>query len=497
VSAARPILLVLADATDRALAALLLGQALPGHTVVEIADAVAYAEAFLTGPPAAVIAGLRLSWADGLDLLAAARRRDPRTALVLFDRDAGEPLAARLPEVLVDRYVERSSAGFLALPEAVRAAIDRAAAGPPAEAEDPVWRHLVAAAPIGLFSAAADGTLRRVNRALAGLLGRGHPDELVGRSLADLLTGAEPPVDWAALRSGCTGAAVAAVVAEGDPAGRIAVCVWTVTDAAGRVEGLEGAMQPLPAAPPEPATGEPARAAGAQFSDVEDLLYAVSHDLQEPLNVIARHALLLGERLGPRLDPEATRYLGHLSGSAGRMQVMIDGLLHYARTGREYTPLGPVDFNRALEEALANLRVLIEESGAEVRHTPLPTLTADHGLVVELFQNLVANGIKFRAAAPPRVIVGVRERESDWRFAVKDNGIGIDPRFHQRIFGMFQRLHTAEEYPGTGVGLALCRRIVQRHGGEIWVHSAPGEGSTFYFTIAKQPPATVAPETIG
>jgi light-regulated signal transduction histidine kinase (bacteriophytochrome) len=179
------------------------------------------------------------------------------------------------------------------------------------------------------------------------------------------------------------------------------------------------------------------------------------------------------------------------------MRAMLDGILEYARAGREGRALAPVDFNRALEEALENLRARIEETGAEVRHTTLPVLPGEYRQVVQLFQNLVGNALKFQGVDPPRVVIGARERESDWRFAVKDNGIGIDPRFHQRIFGMFQRLHTAEEFPGTGVGLALCKRIVERHGGELWVHSAPGEGATFFFTIPKQAAASEAEAVVG
>ena len=205
--------------------------------------------------------------------------------------------------------------------------------------------------------------------------------------------------------------------------------------------------------------------------------------------MLSRHAHILAERYAKRLDAEGERFLGNLVGSSDRMQARLDGILEYARAGREGRALAPVDFNRALEEALENLRARIEETGADVRHTTLPVLPGEYRQVVQLFQNLVGNALKFRGTEAPRVIVGARERESDWRFAVKDNGIGIDPKFQQRIFGMFQRLHTAEEYPGTGVGLALCKRIVERHGGEIWVHSTPGEGATFFFTIPKQVPA--------
>jgi signal transduction histidine kinase len=490
----RRILVVLADRADRALASLILGQAFPEHLIVEIGDAVAFAEALVAGAPAAMVAAVRLAWADGLQLINALRRHHPDSFIVLFDEGLGRVFSSRLPEIDVDRQLERSSAGFLQLPQIIRAGLQRGAASRPQGEEDPAYRQLVAQAPVGLFSAAPDGTLIRTNSAFERLLGRGAG--LVGQRLADLFAGAEPALPWPALRTGA--GRLEEVVELPGPAGqgqRVGLQVWAVPDAAGRLERLDGMAQEVPAPPAaEPATGlEGQVAARRSRAELEQLSYAVSHDLQEPLHVIARHAQLLRERYGERLDGEGERSLGHLADSAERMQAMIDGLLQCARAGHDQTPFAPVDFGQALEEALGNLRAAIEESETEVRHTLLPTLPGDCAQIVQLFQNLVGNAIKFRGAAPPRVVIGAKERESDWRFAVKDNGIGIDPRFHERIFGMFQRLHTAEEYPGTGVGLALCRRIVEHHGGDIWVHSAPGEGATFFFTIPKQPSPLVQP----
>lgn len=335
--------------------------------------------------------------------------------------------------------------------------------------------------------------LTRANPSFARVLGMAPGTPLLGRSLREVLSGALPdlapslPED---LRRGVHEPEVRLATQTGDVRW-VGVDVWGVREQDGTLLRLDGAVQDVTSARAESARSAGTGEAGWDSSraELEQLAYAVSHDLQEPLHVLSRHAHILAERYAKRLDAEGERFLGNLVGSSDRMQAMLDGILEYARAGREGRALAPVDFNRALEEALENLRARIEETGADVRHTTLPVLPGEYRQVVQLFQNLVGNALKFRGTEAPRVIVGARERESDWRFAVKDNGIGIDPKFQQRIFGMFQRLHTAEEYPGTGVGLALCKRIVERHGGEIWVHSTPGEGATFFFTIPKQVPA--------
>ncbi len=486
----RRILVALDAAADRSLAALVLRQAFPEDRVEEVGDPIAFAEALAGPTPAALVTALRFGWAEGSKVLAAVRRRHPDVATVAFDAPPPEEQAARLPEIGVDRYVRRDSAGFLELPAALREAWERADARRGGDESDRVFRRLVEDAPIGLFSATPAGVLTRANPALARVLGLPPDVTLVGQSLREVLSRALPDLAGPLsedLQKGLHEPEVRLVTRGGDVRW-VGVDVWTVRDAEGVVLRLDGAVQDVTSARTEAGRAgvEAELGRDASRAELEQLAYAVSHDLQEPLHVLARHAHILSERYAKRLDAEGERFLGNLVGSAERMQAMLDGILEYARAGREDRSLAPVDFNQALEEALENLRTRIEESGAEIRHTTLPVLPAEYRQIVQLFQNLVGNALKFRGADPPRVVIGARERESDWRFAVKDNGIGIDPRFHQRIFGMFQRLHTAEEFPGTGVGLALCKRIVERHGGELWVHSAPGEGATFFFTIPKQ-----------
>ncbi len=218
-------------------------------------------------------------------------------------------------------------------------------------------------------------------------------------------------------------------------------------------------------------------------ADLEQFAYVASHDLQEPLRMVANFTQLLADRYRDRLDEDGVEFIEYAVDGATRMQRLIQDLLTYSRVGTRGKTFEPTDCNEVLGAAVANLQLAIEESGAVVTHEELPTVTADASQMGQLFQNLVGNAIKFRGGAPPRVHVSARRQPFRWLFAVRDNGIGIDPAFADRIFVIFQRLHNRGEYPGTGIGLALCKRIVERHGGKIWVESQPGRGATFFFTI--------------
>jgi PAS domain S-box-containing protein len=213
--------------------------------------------------------------------------------------------------------------------------------------------------------------------------------------------------------------------------------------------------------------------------------YIASHDLQEPLRMVASYTQLLAKRYQGKLDSDADEFIAFAVDGANRMQRLIEDLLAYSRVGTRGTDLLDTSSEEALQRALINLRGSIEESGALVTHDPLPHVLADETQLVQLFQNLVGNAIKYRSPEVPRVhITAARDGEERWSFAVADNGLGIDPQYFDRIFGMFQRLHKREEYAGTGIGLAICKKIVERHGGSISVESQPGQGSTFRFSLA-------------
>ena len=210
-----------------------------------------------------------------------------------------------------------------------------------------------------------------------------------------------------------------------------------------------------------------------------------SHDLREPLRVVSGFADLLARRHGDQLGDDGQRFVEAITGGVARMDEMIADLLAYARAGRIDQPLEPVDANEVVADTLNGLQRAIEEAGAQVEVDELPTVNGNPAALRQLFQNLIANAIKFTGDASPRVRIWVAEVPEGWRFTVRDNGIGIDPEQAERIFGMFTRLHGSDRYPGTGVGLAVCQRIVDVHGGRIWVEPAPGGGSQFMFTIAR------------
>ncbi len=220
--------------------------------------------------------------------------------------------------------------------------------------------------------------------------------------------------------------------------------------------------------------------------ELERFAYVASHDLQEPLRMVASFTQLLARRYQDRLDQDGKEFIAFAVDGATRMQRLIRDLLAYSRVSTHGGRLAPTDADGALHDALANLQAGIRDTGAVITHDALPTVWADATQLTQVFQNLVGNAIKFHGAAPPRVHVTATPKDGEWVFAVVDNGIGIEPQYFDRIFVMFQRLHPVGRYPGTGIGLALCSRIVQRHGGRLWVESTPGRGSTFSFTVKRQ-----------
>jgi len=218
-------------------------------------------------------------------------------------------------------------------------------------------------------------------------------------------------------------------------------------------------------------------------AELQQFAYVASHDLQEPLRVVANFTQLLAERYASQLDDDAREFIAFAVGGAVRMQQLIQDLLAYSRVGTQGRVLEPVDCNEALGRAVSNLRIAVAENAALVSHEELPVIQADATQLVQLFQNLIGNGIKFRGANPPRVHISAVRKGDDWIFSVRDNGIGIEPQYAERIFALFQRLHRPEEFSGTGIGLTICKKIVERHGGKIRVESEPGHGSTFFFSI--------------
>jgi two-component system sensor histidine kinase/response regulator len=219
-------------------------------------------------------------------------------------------------------------------------------------------------------------------------------------------------------------------------------------------------------------------------AELEQLAYVASHDMQEPLRMIASYLQLVEQRYVDKLDDDGREFIGYAVDGAKRMQGLINDLLTYSRVGTKARPFEPVSLAAVAATALSHLRVAVAESGARVELGELPQVQGDAPQLVQLLQNLVGNAIKFRGAEPPLVRLDARpEGPAWWHLRVSDNGIGIEPAYFERVFVLFQRLHSRSAYPGTGIGLALCKRIVERHGGRIWVESQPGQGAAFHFTL--------------
>ena len=220
-------------------------------------------------------------------------------------------------------------------------------------------------------------------------------------------------------------------------------------------------------------------------AELQQFAYVASHDLQEPLRMVSSYLGLLEKRYVGQLDLKAREYIAYALQGSERMRDLINGLLEYSRVNSRGTRLAPLEMDQAVNEAKVALKTSIDENMATIVTGHLPTVLADRRQMAQLLQNLIGNAIKFHGPRPPRVEISVQEDGKEWVFSVRDNGIGINPKYSERIFEVFQRLHTVSEFPGTGIGLAICKKIVEQHGGQIWVESEEGKGATFLFTLPK------------
>lgn len=217
--------------------------------------------------------------------------------------------------------------------------------------------------------------------------------------------------------------------------------------------------------------------------DLEQFAYVASHDLQEPLRMVAAYTQLLGQRYRGQLGKDADQYIGHVVDGTARMQTLIQDLLAFSRAGSSGSKRENIEAGGVVDLACQNLKAAIEECGAIVTHSQLPAVNVEHSILIQLFQNLIGNALKFHGSSQPRISVSAERQGDEWVFSVADNGIGIAKEDAGRIFEIFQRLHTRSDYPGNGIGLAICKKIVEQHGGQIWVESEPGKGATFRFAL--------------
>ena len=273
----------------------------------------------------------------------------------------------------------------------------------------------------------------------------------------------------------------------------VSLTISPIRDRSGRIVGASTIARDIS----ERKQAERAAELERSNAELEMFAYVASHDLQEPLRMVTSYVQLLARRYEGKLDADADEFIGYAVDGAARMQALINDLLAYSRVGG-HIEHEPVDLDACADRAVSRLHAVFDESGATLTKDELPTVIGDEAQLVQLFQNLIGNAVKFRGDAAPTVHIGVERGDDNWLVSVSDNGIGIAPDYHERIFGIFKRLHTRDEYAGTGIGLTICEKIVERHGGRIWVSSEPAGGTTFTFTLpVAEREATVDAEETG
>ena len=391
-----------------------------------------------------------------------------------------EPVIEALKNHEVDAVVGEGKIAFLLLKEVEEALV----------ASEKEFRALFDLSGIGMAQAEApDFHFTRVNPKLCAMTGHSakelltktwieltHPEDRP-KDMKELTRVLRGKADWWSIEKRC--------VRKDGSIFWVHVNGAAMRDGAGRVVKIAAMIEDVTARKEvEDALHEAAVELERSNQDLEQFAHVASHDLQEPLRMVTGFLKLLESKYGPQLDAKAREYIAFSVDGATRMSQLIIDLLMYGRVDRKGKRLEAVDANRPLAAALANLHGSIREAGATVTQEELPPIVGDISQLTQLFQNLIGNAVKFRHPDRPcQVHVSARQEKGNWVFAVRDNGIGIPPEQFERVFVIFQRLHTRDKYAGTGIGLAICRRIVERHGGRTWVESNPGEGSTFFFAL--------------
>ncbi len=476
------ILIADCSVSDTELAELLLRRTFPYASIRVANDAVCFAEALTEQAPNIAIVAPKLTWAASDKLISLLRRHDPATRIILFGHEADILEHGLSPGMAIDGIARKSSAGYLALAGIVADVIGRGAGGSEMSAPvAPAASCSVALAnlPLPTFLLAADGTITECNDAFTRCLDLGRA-RLLASPLEQLLADGESLAQWHGFRARQDDSDIT-VRLRGNGEHRAEAVVRRVGNAPASERYLGCASQLIDV---DPALGSALGVTEPAAQEMRDIALVFSHDLKEPVHQIAR----LAQRGEDGADSVArSRAIQQIQECAQRASGMLDSMLEYlAVSARDSSPV-EVDLNLSFEQACDNLRVLMDEADAQVSADHLPAIIGDEYQMLHLFQNLLANAIKFRGRERPEIRVSVEPQGNEWLVAFRDNGIGIPQPFLQRVFEMGQRLHTRDEYPGTGVGLALCKRIVERHGGRIWVTSNEGAGCTFFVRLPQTP----------
>ncbi len=478
------LLLVDDNESDRTLASWVLEMGWPGIAIEIAGDALAFAQSFARGGFSVLVCERSLTWADGIKVMEGVRHQYPDCPVILFSHGGLEAVAAAFLRPGIDHYLPKSSAGFMRLPGLIRESLECLAGQREREILLPnLLEHLS----VGILTLTGQGLVIDANPAVLRLLAGAGPTRLSGSRLTELFPDTlvqDRLVDFLQAEGPRLELDVGLIQPEAEPL-PVRLRLWRVGGlAAGRIL-YQGQLTPLEAISQTKAVPS-VQPVGTHRRDMEEFAYAASHDLQDPLGVIFRYGRLLAERYQHQLDEPGRHMLDTIVASTERMQDLLQGVADYAKVRLGEPVTTPVDFGVLLDDALANLQGLIRETHAWITQDPLPTLVAEARQIVQLLQNLIGNAIKYRSSEPPRIHVSASREDEHWLFAVRDNGQGIPGEHLERIFDLFQRLPAAEGVAGTGMGLALCRGIVERHGGTIWATSKPGRGSTFYFTLPGQ-----------
>jgi PAS domain S-box-containing protein len=483
------ILLVDDDDGDRELASVVLSKEFDRVEIDQVGSATEFSTAIANGLFGLVITEADLEWSDQLEVVSLIRDLRPDCPIILFTRSAGSTLWNEALRLRVDGFVAKSSEGFIQLPSAVRSALFRARRRAMATAKDAPYRRLVEGLPVGVVVSTLSGEILEANPAYAAMLGAPNPEALTRRSITEFFAQTSMASTWRSQIEASR--SIDNLDAQLQRIDRslmwVRISSWVVEDGPRGVHQVQSIVEETEEF--HAARDQLARRSQAltrSNAELEQFAYVVSHDLQQPLGMISSYLELLEDAVGDNLDTDARDYFDRAMRGAERLQEMVDAVLGYARVDSRGREFEAIDLNEVVEEVTRDLESSIGATNAHVTHDELPTVMGDGAQLHQVIHNLIGNAIKFVDARRPLVHVGADEDRNDWILSVRDNGIGIAPEASDRIFVMFQRLHTQDEYPGTGIGLAICKRIIERHGGRIWVESRPTRGSTFFFTVPKR-----------